>query len=113
MFILSNCISVGFIERGLNRLGRAWWSSKMVPFNFAMHAEHKTAWDLDHVSAGNEASTTCIHQKFLFDKLCKWFTVEGQCSKLKVFPITLLLIDIISNFLQDFRDRAKLILPRV
>jgi len=67
----------GFIERGLNRLGRAWWSSKMVPFNFAMHAEHKTAWDLDHISAGNEASTTCIHQKFLFDKLCKWFTVEG------------------------------------
>jgi len=66
----------GFVERGLNAVGRAFYKH-IVPFNFAQHAENKTTWDLDHISSGNEASITANHQAAVHDKLCKWFTVEG------------------------------------
>jgi len=67
----------GIVERGLNALGRKWYQ-KGAFFNFAQHAEHKSTWNLDHISSGNEASCTVNHQTLLHDKYCKWFTVEGM-----------------------------------
>merc|ERR1712226_1488406 len=67
----------GIVERGLNALGRKWYQ-KGAMFNFAQHAEHKSTWNLDHISSGNEASCTVNHQTLLHDKYCKWFTVEGM-----------------------------------
>merc|ERR1712233_196949 len=51
----------GIVERGLNALGRKWYQ-KGAFFNFAQHAEHKSTWNLDHISSGNEASCTVNHQ---------------------------------------------------
>lgn len=67
----------GIVERGLNKLGKMWYRSPLQPFHFAQHAENKTAWDLDHISSGNEASITAGQQDLLHDKYCKWWTVEG------------------------------------
>lgn len=74
---LSEERGAGAVERGLNKLGKMWYRTALQPFNFAQHAEDRTAWDLDHISSGNEASITATHQKLLHDKYCKWLTVEG------------------------------------
>ena len=71
-----NLVVQGVVERALNALGRKWYQNGAL-FNFALHAEQKSTWNLDHISSGNEASCTVNHQSLLHDKYCKWFTVEG------------------------------------
>ena len=73
---LSEERGAGAVERGLNKLGKMWYRTALQPFNFAQHAEDRTAWDLDHISSGNEASITATHQKLLHDKyVLEWIAV--------------------------------------